>query len=150
MSAHMRLDFSTRQLEADGSVLGRFVPQSATEGALDLEGAHYTYIVRPHTYGHRIILYRAKQQIAAIHQDFHDGVFTLRVGDDVTFDLHDDILYCDKGVAGKVSFDENGLTMDLNALVPAASLGLVAALVALDTMWANLVGFTRRRPPSNK
>jgi len=68
----------------------------------------------------------------------------------VTFDLHDDILYCDKGVAGKVSFDENGLSMDLNALVPAASRGLVAALVALDTMWGNLVGFTRRRPPSNK
>jgi len=59
---HIRLAFADRELESDGSVLGRFAPQSATEGALDLDASHYTYIIRPQTYGHRIILYRANNK----------------------------------------------------------------------------------------
>lgn len=75
----------------------------------------------------------------------HDGVFSLRVGDDVVFDLDNGILYNTKGRAGKVAFTENDLIMEFNSLVPTGSLGLIAVLVALDTMWANMVGFTRTK-----
>ena len=63
----------------------------------------------------------------------------------MAFDLRDEILYTPKGTAGIVAFNDSELNMELNSLVPAECLGLVAALVALDTMWANLVGFTRTK-----
>lgn len=145
MSTRIRLDFATKQLEMSGSVLGRFVPASTTEGVLQLEGSSYTYIIRPFMHGARIELYRSRRQVAVRVYDSHDGVCDLCVGEDVAFDLDKDVLYCAAGPAGTVAFAANELNMKFNSLVPAECLGLVAALVALDTMWANLVGFTRTR-----
>lgn len=145
MNALIRLPFATKQLELNGGVLGCFIPASKTEGAVELGANRHTYAIRPESYGNTITLYRSGQKVAVREYDDHDGIFSLCVGDSVRFDLNNDILYCPKGRAGKVSFTEHELVMEFNSLVPEESLGLVAALVALDTMWANLVGFTRTR-----
>jgi hypothetical protein len=145
MNTLIRLDFTSKQLEMDGSVLGHFTPSSKTEGTVELGTSNYTYVVKPMSYGGRIELHRGGRKVAVREYDFHDGVFSLRVGNDVVFDLDKEILYNTKGRAGKVVFTESDLIMEFNSLVPAESLGLVAALVALDTMWANMVGLTRTR-----
>ena len=146
MSARVRLDFTSKQLELNGAVIGCFRPQSRTEGALELEGSLCSYLITPISYGQRITLYRSRRKVAEFESDFHEGINTLRIGEDLTFDLDNaGILYCPKGPAGTIVFTADDVNMQFNALVPAESLGLVAALAALDTMWANLVGFTRTK-----
>jgi len=142
MGVVVRLDFSTKQLDANGATLGRFLPTSAAAGAIELGRSRFTYAIEPRKYGELITILDGGKAVAVREYDFHEGIFTLSVGEAV-FDLHDRILYCATGPAGSVAFDSRALTMQFNALVPAESIGLFAALVALDTMWANLVGFTR-------
>jgi hypothetical protein len=141
----VRLDFSTKQLEMNGNVLGRFLPRSATEGTVELGAARYSYLIRPKAYGERITLYGTAGPVVVRETNYHDGVYDLRVGDSATYDLHNEILFNSDGPAGQVAFTAKDLTMEFNSRLPANCLDIVAAVVALDTMWANLVGFTRTR-----
>ncbi len=146
MNKIVKLNFQTRQMESAGRAIGQFKPLSPTEGELELKGSSYTYkFYGPFSYGYNIGLYRLGKEIAVRNYDVHEGEFRLRVTDHIIFDLNNESLYCSKGPAGKVTFTEHEVVIQFNDLVPEKEFGVIAALVSLDTMWANLVGFTRTR-----
>jgi len=145
MNMRFRLDFANKQIDQDGLPIGQFAPLNPTQGEVALNGLALKYRIETQSYGCTISLYQGAKQIALRTYDAHDGIHSVRIGTDTAFDLNNAVLYCPEGRAGRVHFSEKEITMDFNSLVREDIVSIVALLVAVDTMWANLVGFTRAR-----